>query len=154
MMPHRPSHWILVALVILAAVFTLSEVHGQPMSRGAEARFEGRPAMAGAQAGLGAQAGPPQGGLGVQGTEAADNVKLRRPRDLELSADMPQGEPESTDLSSQNTSDAELRARGERRTTERDTGFGRGVGSSPASAAAALRRQAERLINGNVAAVR
>ncbi|HWI83511.1 hypothetical protein [Ramlibacter sp.] len=88
-MHHPPSHWILVALVLAALLLTLTEVHGQ--SAGAAAVFEGRPAMAGAQAGLGAQAGPSQGGIGVQGTEAAErNLRLRRPSGL---ADMPQGQP-------------------------------------------------------------
>jgi len=66
---HRPHHWIAVALVLAALLLTLNEAHGQ--STGAAAMFEGRPAMAGAQGGLGAQAGPPQGGLGVQGSEMA-----------------------------------------------------------------------------------
>jgi hypothetical protein len=57
-------------------MLALNEAHGQ----GAGAVFEGRPAMAGAQAGLGAQAGPSQGGVGVQGSEAAQrNLHVRRP---------------------------------------------------------------------------
>lgn len=79
---HRPSHWLLVALVLAALLLTLTEVHGQ--STGAAAVFEGRPALAGAQAGLGAQAGPPQGGIGVQGSEAAQRqLRLRRPSGLD-----------------------------------------------------------------------
>ncbi len=75
---HRPSHWVAVALVLAALMLALNEAHGQ--SAGAAAVFEGRPAMAGAQAGLGAQAGPPQGGVGVQGPEAAQrSLQLRRP---------------------------------------------------------------------------
>lgn len=78
---HRPSHWVAVALVLAALMLALNEAHGQ--SAGAAAVFEGRPAMAGAQAGLGAQAGPPQGGVGVQGPEAAQrNLRLRRPSGL------------------------------------------------------------------------
>ncbi|HSV35786.1 MAG TPA: hypothetical protein VLI46_09525 [Ramlibacter sp.] len=69
MKSHPPYHWIAVTLALAASLLTLSELHGQ--STGAAATFEGRPAMAGAQAGLGAQAGPPQGGLGVQGTDMA-----------------------------------------------------------------------------------
>ena len=72
MSPHRPSHWILLFLVALAALFTLREVHGQTStlpSTDARTQFEGMPSMAGAQAGIGAQAGPPQGGLGVQGDD-------------------------------------------------------------------------------------
>jgi len=79
---HRPSHWIAVALVLAALLFTLNEAHGQ--GAGAAAVFEGRPAMAGAQGGLGAQAGPPQGGVGVQGSEAAERqLRLRRPSGLD-----------------------------------------------------------------------
>lgn len=78
---HRPSHWVAVALVLVALMFALNEAHGQ--SEGAAAVFEGRPAMAGAQGGLGAQAGPPQGGVGVQGLQAAQrNLRLRRPSGL------------------------------------------------------------------------
>lgn len=75
---HRPSHWVAVALVLAAFMLALNEAHGQ--SAGAAAVFEGRPAMAGAQAGLGAQASPPQGGVGVQGPQAAQRkLHLRRP---------------------------------------------------------------------------
>jgi len=88
-MHHTPSHWLVVALVLVALLLTLREAHGQGV--GAAAVFEGRPAMAGAQGGLGAQGGPPQGGLGVQGAEAAErSVHLRAPSGL---AAMPQGEP-------------------------------------------------------------
>lgn len=77
-MHHTPTHWILVVLVLIALLFVLSEAHGQGTN--ANAVFEGRPAMAGAQGGLGAQAGPPQGGLGVQGNQAAERtMHLRRP---------------------------------------------------------------------------
>jgi len=66
---HPPSHWIMVALVLAALLLTLTEAHGQS---GAAALFEGRPALSGAQGGLGAQAGVPQGGLGVQGNVASE----------------------------------------------------------------------------------
>src|SRR5512133_300006 len=66
-MPHTPTHWIMVAVIAAACLLALSEAHGQ--SAGAAAAFEGRPSMAGAQAGQGAQAGPPQGGIGVQGSD-------------------------------------------------------------------------------------
>jgi hypothetical protein len=86
---HRsPQHWIWVALVVAAFLFTVSLAHGQ--NTGAAAVFQGRPSMAGAQAGLGAQAGPPQGGLGVQGSEAAER-SLRKPAGV--APDMPQGAP-------------------------------------------------------------
>jgi len=76
-MIHHPTHWIAVALAVALGLIAI-EAYGQ-MSSGAAAMFEGRPSMAGAQAGLGAQAGPPQGGLGVQGNEAAER-NLRPPR--------------------------------------------------------------------------
>lgn len=66
---HPPYHWILVALVLAALMLTWTEAHGQG---GAAALFEGRPALAGAQGGQGAQAGVPQGGLGVQGSVASE----------------------------------------------------------------------------------
>ena len=80
-MHHTPSHWIMVALVLAALLLTLTEAHGQS---GAAAVFEGRPSMAGAQGGQGAQAGVPQGGLGVQGNEAAErSMQLRKPSGLD-----------------------------------------------------------------------
>jgi hypothetical protein len=78
---HSPSHWVMIALVLAALLLTLSEAHGQ--SPGAAAVFEGRPAIAGAQGGLGAQAGVPQGGIGVQGSEAAESsVQLRKGKEV------------------------------------------------------------------------
>jgi hypothetical protein len=76
-MIHHPSHWLAVALVALLALVAV-EVAGQ-MSMGSTAMYEGRPYLAGAQGGLGAQAGMPQGGIGVQGTEAT-GMNLRKPR--------------------------------------------------------------------------
>jgi hypothetical protein len=84
-MNHSPQHWITVALLLAALLLTLSEAHGQ--STGTAASFEGRPAMAGAQAGLGAQAGPPQGGIGVQGSEALS------PRDVKRAVDKKEIDP-------------------------------------------------------------
>jgi hypothetical protein len=84
---HTRIYWVLVALALIAFLLTLSNAHGQ--STGAAAVFEGRPALAGAQAGQGAQAGPPQGGIGVQGSDTSQRgVTLRKPSGLE---DMPQG---------------------------------------------------------------
>jgi hypothetical protein len=83
---HSPHHWIPVTLVLAALLLTVSLAHGQ--SAGAAAAFEGRPAMAGAQGGLGAQAGPPQGGIGVQGTDAAQRSVAPRQG---MPLDMPQG---------------------------------------------------------------
>jgi len=70
---HSPHHWVAVALVLAILLLTLSEAHGQ--STGAAAAFEGRPAMAGAQAGQGAMAGPPQGGIAV---ESNSDMAVRR----------------------------------------------------------------------------
>jgi hypothetical protein len=78
---HHPSHWIAVAIVLGASLLTL-EALGQtapPPATNAEAVFQGRPLMAGAQAGLGALAGPPQGGIGLQGSDGA-GLNLRKPR--------------------------------------------------------------------------
>lgn len=77
-MHHTRYYWITVALVVAAFLLMVTEVHGQ--TAGAAAVFEGRPALAGAQGGQGAQAGPPQGGIGVQGNEAAERgLRLRKP---------------------------------------------------------------------------
>lgn len=77
-MHHTRYYWITVALVIAALLLTITEAHGQ--TAGAAAVFEGRPALAGAQGGQGAQAGMPQGGIGVQGNEAAERgLRLRKP---------------------------------------------------------------------------
>lgn len=72
---HPPYHWIMVALVLLAVLLTLGEAWGQ--SNDAAATFQGRPAMAGAQGGQGALAGPPQGGIGVQGNQLAERSARR-----------------------------------------------------------------------------
>lgn len=80
---HTRYHWIAVALILIALMLVLNEAHGQ--STGAAAVFEGRPAMAGAQAGLGAQAGPPQGGIGVQGSDLSpprDSMKPQRTEEV------------------------------------------------------------------------
>lgn len=79
--PHRRTHWIAVALVLAVGLLTL-EASGQQVNRGFfpdAGLFQGRPAMAGAQGGTGALAGPPQGGLGLQGADGA-GINLRRPR--------------------------------------------------------------------------
>jgi hypothetical protein len=81
-MIHHRSHWIAVAAIAALALIAF-EASGQvQMSSGAAAMYEGRPALAGAQGGQGAQAGLPQGGIGVQGNEAAER-RLRSPRVIE-----------------------------------------------------------------------
>jgi len=85
---HSPHHWLLVAVVALIALFTFGHARGQ--STNASAAFEGRPSLGGAQAGLGAQAGMPQGGIGVQGNEAAQKqLRLHKPSGLETPATPP-----------------------------------------------------------------
>lgn len=81
-MHHTRYYWLVVALALAAFLLTLNEAHGQ--STGAAAVFEGRPALAGAQAGQGAQAGPAQGGIGVQGSDVAERgLRLRKPSELD-----------------------------------------------------------------------
>lgn len=77
---HHPTHWVAVAAIAALALLTF-EAAGQNVqpSTNAQAVFEGRPAMAGAQAGLGAMAGPPQGGIGLQGSDGA-GLNLRAPQ--------------------------------------------------------------------------
>ncbi len=70
---HSPHHWVHVAVVAAAALLVFSEAHGQKQD--AAATFEGRPALAGAQAGQGALAGPPQGFVGTQGTVSAAQAR-------------------------------------------------------------------------------
>ncbi|HSH90977.1 MAG TPA: hypothetical protein VK996_13410 [Ramlibacter sp.] len=95
---HGAHHWITVALVLAALLLTLNEAHGQ--STGSAAMFEGRPAMAGAQGGLGAQAGLPQGGIGVQGSDAAERAIRRKPIGLE---EFPQGKRDVDVVAAANT---------------------------------------------------
>ena len=84
---HHPTHWIALAAALSLALVA-AEAAGQQstsdlnVSPNASAVFQGRPLMAGAQAGLGAQAGPPQGGIGLQGSDGA-GLNLRRPRIIE-----------------------------------------------------------------------
>ncbi|RYF44196.1 MAG: hypothetical protein EOO25_00405 [Comamonadaceae bacterium] len=88
---HLPTRWIPVALATAAALWTITPAWGQ--NNGAAAVFQGRPSMAGAQAGQGAMAGPPQGGIGLQGSEGT-KLTLRRPAIADEPANMPQGRME------------------------------------------------------------
>ncbi|MEJ6021342.1 hypothetical protein [Ramlibacter sp. PS4R-6] len=83
---HTPHHWLAVTIVLAVAMLTMSLAHGQQRND-AGVTFQGRPAMAGAQSGTGALAGPAQGGIGIQGSDNA-GVALRPPSGLR---DMPQG---------------------------------------------------------------
>jgi hypothetical protein len=67
-------HWIGVAAVAAALGLGFSETHGQGIT--ANAAAEGRPAMAGAQGGLGAQPGLQQGGLGVRGVDGQQQLEI------------------------------------------------------------------------------
>jgi hypothetical protein len=82
--PHRPAHWLGVAVVIALAVVTVEAAAQslQPPSTNARAVFQGRPYMGGAQAGIGAEAGPPLGGIGLQGSDGA-GLNLRKPSTVE-----------------------------------------------------------------------
>jgi hypothetical protein len=141
---HSPHHWIIVALVLAAALFTLSNVYGQHSDAGA--MFEGRPAMAGAQGGLGAQAGPPQGGIGVQGKEASERAIRRRPGASENA--MPQGRLEpATDIS-----DARRKVRKQEDNTARDKDRGvapakdPGMAKNERSVVSKTKRAAKRIV--------
>lgn len=89
---HSPFHWVAVAAVALVALFTFGHARGQGAN--ASAAFEGRPSLAGAQGGLGAQSGLPQGGIGVQGNEAAQRqLNLRKPSGLDSMSAPPVATP-------------------------------------------------------------
>ncbi|RZJ14784.1 MAG: hypothetical protein EOO54_19060 [Haliea sp.] len=88
---HSPRQWTTAALVAAAAWLPMT---GAVAQTGADAVFQGRPSMAGAQAGQGAMAGPPQGGIGLQGSEGT-GLTLRRPAIVDAPpANMPQGKME------------------------------------------------------------
>lgn len=79
------SNWIAAAAVLPVTFFMVGHVHGQ--GTGSEAVFQGRPAMAGAQAGTGAMAGPPQGGVAPQSVDQpGGGVQLRKPSGLDKPA--------------------------------------------------------------------
>lgn len=84
---HHPTHWIGVAAALSLALVAM-EAAGQQsttspnVSPNAGAVFQGRPSMSGAQAGQGAQAGPAQGGIGLQGAQGT-GLNLRRPPIIE-----------------------------------------------------------------------
>lgn len=88
--PHSRRHWLIAAVVAALALLTLSEAWGQ--STGAQAQFEGRPAMAGAQAGTGAAAGPPQGGVGVQESADTPGVVRIEPKPVPREREVPRDE--------------------------------------------------------------
>lgn len=84
---HHSTCWRGVAAALGLALVAFQAAGQQStnslnLSPNASAVFQGRPLMAGAQAGLGAQAGPPQGGIGLQGSDGV-GLNLRRPRIIE-----------------------------------------------------------------------
>lgn len=84
--PH--FRWLVIAAVAAVALLSIGPAWGQ--GGGAATAFEGRPSMAGAQAGQGAMAGPPQGGLGVQGDANQRNLlDLRKPSGLDAAPAAP-----------------------------------------------------------------
>src|SRR4051812_33294910 len=146
--PNRPSHWILLILVVFAALFTLREVHGQT-STNALSQFEGMPSMAGAQAGLGAQAGPPTGGIGVQGSDAA-GLRRGRPSGLDEPRSVMRGEiqrdPEVRPQLAANDQPAVLLPTPPvRRDIGRDTGVARDTGGTTKTASRSVKRAIKRV---------
>lgn len=139
---HSPHHWIAVAIVVAIALLTLTELHGQRTD--SNAVFQGRPAMSGAQAGAGAMAGPPQGGIGVQGQDQSQITLRRRPASAE---NMPQGEPAAnpTDAISTNRAVREDKDIVKR---DRDSGVKRDQRGVAQRAKSAVRRIVQRARHG------
>jgi hypothetical protein len=137
---HLPSHWVTVALVTAAAMLTITEASGQ--AAGAATVFEGRPSMAGAQAGTGAMAGPPQGGIGLQGSEGS-KLNLRPPPAIrDANNNMPQGTP-ATPASVVDTS-KEVREIQLESTSERDIKRDPGMARKQQSPSDKMQRSAKR----------
>ncbi|HZY17420.1 MAG TPA: hypothetical protein VFE82_03010 [Ramlibacter sp.] len=140
---HTPWHWIAVGAVLAVALFTLGEVHGQ--STGPAAVFEGRPAMAGAQAGTGAMAGPPQGGLGPQNPDQpGGGLTLHRPAAVEAAGPVPPrdpgvGRPGGSEVQPRRDRDA-----GEVVRRDRDSGALRDQNAAPDKARRGTKRSIER----------
>jgi hypothetical protein len=145
---HSPYHWLVVAVVALVALFTFGHARGQTTN--AAAAFEGRPSLAGAQGGLGAQSGMAQGGIGVQGNDAAQRqLRLHKPSGLDSMPALPQatGEvapvtarsdltlvPKKDEVARDQRRPARVAKRAARRTIERSR---TGVGAIDASATVA-----------------
>ena len=140
--PHMPSHWITVAVVTAIALLTITEVWGQ--ASGAAASFEGRPSMAGAQAGTGAMAGPPQGGIGLQGSEGSQ-LRLRKPAIVDQNPNMPQGTPDQPPPTVALTSSTDVQA-GELKPAQKDRDPG--IAKKQRSPSDKMRRAAKRTAEG------
>jgi hypothetical protein len=76
---HHPTHWLGIAVVVGLALLAFEAAGQTQISPNANAIYQGRPYMSGAQAGQGAQAGLPQGGIGLQGSDGAAR-RLGRPQ--------------------------------------------------------------------------
>ena len=115
MIRHHATHWLGLAAALGLALVAM-EAAGQQttnemnLSPNASAVFQGRPLMAGAQAGLGAQAGPAQGGIGLQGSDGA-GLNLRRPRIIEDQANPPPRTVACADLASTSLAAQECEAK-------------------------------------------
>lgn len=97
------SNWIAVAAVLPITLCMVGHVHGQ--GTGSEAVFQGRPAMAGAQAGTGAMAGPPQGGVAPQSVDQpGGGAPLRKPGGLEQPSGGEQSVPKDPGVSTPDNS--------------------------------------------------
>ncbi|MBA2960572.1 MULTISPECIES: hypothetical protein [Ramlibacter] len=153
-MPHTTWHWFTVAAILVLALFTLSDAHGQ--STGPNAAFEGRPAMAGPQSGLGPQAGPPQGGISPQSRDdPGGGVVLQKPSGLDGAApvvprDPGVGRPSNSDLARPGGSDVTPPRDRDNGIVkrERDSGGATEQGRSASKAKRAAKRTVERSRHG------
>ena len=152
---HQPWHWAAVGAVLAIALFTLSEARGQ--SVGAAATFEGRPAMAGAQAGTGAMAGPPQGGIATQGHDepGAGLGARRNAREVEVAGPVIPRDPSVVprDPGVDRVTNGELKPRRDRDSgnvikRDRDEGGASGSARATNKAKRATKRSVERARRG------
>src|SRR3954469_9660084 len=81
------SQWIAAGAVLPVTLCMVGHVYGQ--ATGSEAVFQGRPAMSGAQAGTGAMAGPPQGGVAPQSVDQAGGGLVLRAPGQNMGTDAP-----------------------------------------------------------------
>jgi hypothetical protein len=141
---HRsPTHWLAVAIVLGLGLFTINHARGQ--TGNAAAVFEGRPALAGAQGGLGAQAGLPQGGIGVQGNQAAQRqLNLRKPSGLDTAPALPEAASTSPSTSTVGAAGASVGARSDVTLVPRGDDIARDTRSPAQRAKKAAKRTLQR----------
>jgi len=107
------SNWIAAAAVLPITLCMVGHVHGQ--GTGSEAVFQGRPAMAGAQGGTGAMAGPPQGGVGPQSVDQqGGGVQLRKPSGLDQATGGEQSVPRDPGVAAPDNSGTGLKPKRDR----------------------------------------